>query len=305
MPAPKYIRDKKGRFIKGATPWTKYNKHSEESLRRMSEANKGRRRSPKTEFKKGLVPWIKGKHHTQETLAKHSEFMKKLWTNPEFRQNQINKHKGRMPSNLGIDIGVRGKTTWMKGRHHTEEAKRKIGKAGKGRIISEETRAKLRGRSSTMKGKHHTQEAKEKNRLAHLGKTTWNKGIPWSEETRHKVQMNWRNEEYTKMMGRSTVRKPSKPEKHLIEFLNIHFPNEWKYVGDFKFWIEGRNPDFININGKKAIIEYNGYWKHTKEKDEAKTQHYALYGFKTLNLYPQDLKNESHLVQTISNFINP
>ena len=28
-----------------------------------------------------------------------------------------------------------------------------------------------------MKGKHHTEEAKEKNRQAHLGRTPWNKGI--------------------------------------------------------------------------------------------------------------------------------
>ena len=33
------------------------------------------------------------------------------------------------------------------------------------------------GRSSGFKGKKHTEIAKEKNRLAHIGKPGWNKGI--------------------------------------------------------------------------------------------------------------------------------
>lgn len=185
------------------------------------------------------------------------------------------------------------------------------------------------------KGKHHKPESNEKNRLAHLGKTpwnkgkrgsqrAWNKGKPWSEETRQKMSVSkiqnwldpkfrenfitkirakWKDEEYAREMGRRQGRKPSKPEKSLILFLNTNFPNEWRYVGDYKFWIEGKNPDFININGRKAIIEYNGYYRHNKVKDEVKTKHYAQYGFKTLNLYPIDLKNEKTLIQTISNFV--
>lgn len=31
-------------------------------------------------------------------------------------------------------------------------------------------------------GKHHTKKAKEKNRLAHLGKSAWNKGKKYTEE---------------------------------------------------------------------------------------------------------------------------
>ena len=34
-----------------------------------------------------------------------------------------------------------------------------------------------KGQTTWMKGKHHTEEAKEKNRQAHLGRTPWNKGL--------------------------------------------------------------------------------------------------------------------------------
>lgn len=300
MPASKVLRNEKGQFIKG-NQIRLGKRHIEESKKKISEALKGR--SPNSgSFKKGLIPWIKGKHHSEKTRINHSKIMKKFWKDPEFRQNQIDKHKGRMPSNVGIDIGVKGKSSWMKGKEPWNKGKKGL------QHHNEETRRKLseifKGRPSTMKGKHHTEEAKQKNRLAHLGKPSWNKGKPWSEDYKHNRILRWKDEEFAKMMGRALGTKPSKPEKYLIELLNTHFPNEWKYVGNAKFWIEGRNPDFININGKKAIIEYNGHWKHTKEKDEVKTQHYLNYGYITLNLYPIDLKDEKRLIQTISNFIS-
>ena len=75
-----------------------------------------------------------------------------------------------------------------KGKKRSKEVLEKISKCFKGRKntwaignknclgrkISEETRDKLRkshlGQITWMKGKHHTEEAKEKNRKAHLGK---------------------------------------------------------------------------------------------------------------------------------------
>lgn len=47
--------------------------------------------------------------------------------------------------------------------HHSEETKRKISESKKGCL-------------SPMKGKKHSEESKRKNRIAHLGKSTWNKG---------------------------------------------------------------------------------------------------------------------------------
>jgi len=38
-------------------------------------------------------------------------------------------------------------------------------------------------------GRKHSPETKEKMRLAHLGKPTWNKGIPLTLETRYKMSV--------------------------------------------------------------------------------------------------------------------
>jgi len=51
----------KGSFKKGLIPWNKGGSHTDETKRKCSEANKGKRYSPSTEFKKGLIPWNKGK----------------------------------------------------------------------------------------------------------------------------------------------------------------------------------------------------------------------------------------------------
>lgn len=61
---------------------------------------------------------------------------------------------------------------WNKGLKTPEEVRKKQSKSHIG--------LKYPNRKSTqspMKGKHHSDESKEKNRLAHLGRTPWNKGL--------------------------------------------------------------------------------------------------------------------------------
>ena len=54
------------------------------------------------------------------------------------------------------------------------ETRQKLSEANKGQI-------------PWIKGKHHTEEAKLKNRNKHLGNTAWNKGIKFSDESRNKM----------------------------------------------------------------------------------------------------------------------
>ena len=74
----------------------------------------------------------------------------------------------------------------MKGRHFTEEHKRKLSKAHKGKIVSEETRKKLsdvhKGIQSPNKGRKFSEEHKKRLSEAHKGKPAWNKGMKMSEE---------------------------------------------------------------------------------------------------------------------------
>ena len=100
--------------------------------------------------------------------------------------------------------------------------------------------------------------------------------------------------------------KPTKPEMHLSRFLNEKFPNEYRYVGDGNFWIERFNPDFINCNGKKIIIELFGdYWHslvNATVRDKERIATYQKYGYQTLIIHEKELKNTEKLYNCIYSF---
>lgn len=61
--------------------------------------------------------------------------------------------------------------------------------------------------------------------------------------------------------------------------------------------------DFINCNGKKLVIEFDGFYTHTKDKSKKKEEHYLKYGFKTLSLDYSDIKDFDLLREKINNFV--
>ena len=103
-----------------------------------------------------------------------------------------------------------GKTTWMKGKKHTEETKRKMSEAKKGnknrvgKKHTEETKRNIseakKGKPSNRAGKKHTEETKRKMRKPKSEEHKRNiskaqKGVkkgPKSEETKRKMREAWK-----------------------------------------------------------------------------------------------------------------
>lgn len=85
--------------------------------------------------------------------------------------------------------------------------------------------------------------------------------------------------------------KPNKPETSLLDILNELFPNEWKYVGDGQVIINGKCPDFINVNGQKKIIELFGDYWHRGQDPKDRADIFAPFGYKTLVIWQSELKN--------------
>lgn len=118
----------------------------------------------------------------------------------------------------------------------------------------------------------------------------------------------WTEDKQRKMvLGQQ--RKPNKPENIVLNILNNHFPNEWLYTGDGTFIINGLNPDFINVNGEKLIIEVFGDYWHTKkirrynETEKGRKEAYQKYGYDTLVVWESETKNLGLLLDKITNFI--
>jgi len=101
--------------------------------------------------------------------------------------------------------------------------------------------------------------------------------------------------------------RPNKPETKVRDMLDKYFAREWQYTGNGKVFIEGLNPDFININGQKLIIEVFGtYWhgKHARtwrETSQGRVDTFAKYGYLTLILWEDDINamSESALARRI------
>jgi len=80
------------------------------------------------------------------------------------------------------------------------------------------------------------------------------------------------------LSGRGNVQ--TFPERVVELWLEEHRPGEWKYTGAAKeVIIGGRAPDFINMNGKKEVIEVFGEYWHPESDVEQRIAHYRKYGF--------------------------
>ena len=90
----------------------------------------------------------------------------------ETRQKMSNSLKGRTSPMKGRHHSEESKAN-MRGWHHTEDTKNRISIALKGRKKSDEERYKL---SVSHKGKIMSEEARRKMSIAKKGKTPWNKG---------------------------------------------------------------------------------------------------------------------------------
>ena len=115
------------------------------------------------------------------------------------------------------------------------------------------------------------------------------------------------------LIKRCLPQKPNKKEKALDLFIQAHFPNEWKYVGNGEVNLGERYPDWININGKKQVIElFGAYWHDPfinpkigfRKTEVATYYHYNQYGFRCLVIWQKELKKPRKLLKKIKEFNN-
>jgi len=166
---------------------------------------------------------------------------------------------------------------------------------------------KIRTKSEALKGHIISKNIKDR-----ISKSL--EGYKHSLETKRKFKRNmlkrWQNKEYKNRVIKKWMKslriKPNKPEKLLDKFLQKILPNEYKYVGNGKVILGGLNPDFINYNGQKKIIElYGDYWhnrKDTKKRDKRRSIVYGAYGYQTLIFWEHELKDLHKAKQKILKF---
>jgi G:T-mismatch repair DNA endonuclease (very short patch repair protein) len=127
------------------------------------------------------------------------------------------------------------------------------------------------------------------------------------EQQRQRFKKLNKDPDFRRKRLKALCRKPTKPERQLVKIIEEHnLP--YKYVGDGSFIIEGFNPDFINTNGEKHIIEVFGrVWHDTLVHDWCRTELgrimvYNSYGYRTLVIWDDEMSNEDAIAKRIINF---
>jgi len=231
-----------------------------------------------------------------------------------------NKFKlGKSPWNLGKKYKT-GPNPKRKGIHYSPSTEFK-----KGIHYSPKTQFKKdqkcwwkeRGLDSPMLGKKMSNETKEKIRLAHLGKKQSPEhilknrlsklGKKHSLETRRKMSQA----QIGKKMSKEAIKKMLRRRKMSsleITFNKIIQKNNlpYKFVGNGKFFIERKNPDFININGEKKAVEVY-YYKHKMQFRNQTVEKWIKERTKIFNKYGWDLiffeareVNESNVIERLN-----
>ena len=96
---------------------------------------------------------------------------------------------------------------------------------------------------------------------------------------------------------------PNKAESALIALFGKNgLP--FKYTGNGEVWFGNRNPDFINTNGRKQVIELFGTYWHPVFDVADRTEHYKKYAFGCLVIWEDELSNLPKLTQKIKRFAN-
>lgn len=123
-----------------------------------------------------------------------------------------------------------------------------------------------------------------------------------TKKMRKAATKSWQKAEFIRKQMKARNVKPNKIELIFNDLLQGIFPNEYKFVGDGEFILAGKCPDFININGQKKIIELYGTYWHRGQIGQDRIDLFSQYGYKTLIVWENELKNENILKKKLLNF---
>lgn len=136
------------------------------------------------------------------------------------------------------------------------------------------------------------------------------------ENKRKYAKEKWKNldfkEKILKTMLKGLLKKPNKKEQFLDLIIQSNFSNQFVY--NTKTILNGHAPDWVNINGEKKVILFNGiYWhlekfqkknpNYTKQDEENRlNKPYEEIGFKVIHIWEDELKNPQNIILKIKNF---
>jgi hypothetical protein len=115
----------------------------------------------------------------------------------------------------------------------------------------------------------------------------------------------WKAEWLKKVLkgtAKANQRSPNYSEEFLDKRIQFNRPGEFKYTGDGEVIIEGKCPDWTNVNGKKKLIEFAGRRWHKPEYEEIRKEYFKKYGYSCLVIWAEELKDLDSLDKKLQGF---
>ena len=231
-----------------------------------------------------------GKTRNEDTKNKIRETVKRQWDDSNsiyntenFKNNRTKYHKSR--------IGIQRK----------EETKQKISK----------------GQIKNWNDPDHTFNSNDfRLKLSNKHREIWEdlessyNSIERSNKISKSIRKLFKDPEFQRKYQNGLKVKMNKVEKEIEKLLLQLEIYSFEFVGDFKFWINGKNPDFINKEDKKIIEFFGTHWHgeeltgiSNKEHEQNRIQHFEKEGYKVLIIWENELKNVNFLKEKILEFM--
>ena len=190
---------------------------------------------------------------------------------------------------------------WQVGKPLSKETRRKAAEGRKGHLLSETTRRKIglanAGKKNGCYGRQYSPKEREQRRI-------WAKQF-WADSVMA--------DSCVASMLKAVVKKPNKAESLIIDLIN-RYNLPFKYTGNGEVVFGRMNPDFININGEKVVLEVFGdYWhsekkiRSWKETELGRILAYKSFGFDCIVLWEHEIKTltDDELVKKMMHLTTP
>jgi len=247
------------------------------------------------EVKRNISQGLIGKKHSDEHCQRQGEARKRYYIeHPEMKFEHTKQFKGKARTlEARVKTGI-GRRKYLEEHPEAKEAFTTMN------INKPKTKEHRRKLALSHIGLKASQEAREKMSLAR-------RGVPKTPEYRRKMHLKWEDPDFVNKIMEIRNAKPNKAELTLSNILEEICPNQFRYNGDFSLGISlnGYIPDFVNVNGKKQVIEFFGsYWHQRPNRGETeRINRYLEIGWNCLVIWDTELKDTEALKNKIRAFI--
>ncbi len=263
---------------------------------------------------------------SKEHLEKISKNSKNNWEKNRIKYIQTIRNSWKNNVEQKLKLSERNKKSWESGIFSTDEYRQKLkdgtkkgwdGNEVRRKIISETSKNSWKQPTEKMiKGaKIRDQKVKEywanpvnREKQRQKQKEIW-KDPELRKQAKERSIKNYVNPIYIEKLRKGIQQLPNQKEIFLFKILENLFPNEYEYVGNFKVWINGKNPDFICKSRMKIIEHFGDYWhseeligktKFLHEQDRIKL--FRKFNYKTLIVWENELENINLLTIKLKEF---